>query len=78
MQAQFVLQITWMAGAAAREYNLAYACERQEVVVSYLPLSHIAAQMMDVWIPMKVGAFIYFAQPNALKVLRLRVVKPSG
>uniref|UniRef100_A0A8C3WWU7 long-chain-fatty-acid--CoA ligase n=1 Tax=Catagonus wagneri TaxID=51154 RepID=A0A8C3WWU7_9CETA len=73
--------ITWMAGAAAREYNLAYACEKQEVVVSYLPLSHIAAQMMDVWIPMKIGAFIYFAQPNALKgtlVNTLQEVKPTA
>uniref|UniRef100_A0A8C6EWS8 long-chain-fatty-acid--CoA ligase n=1 Tax=Marmota marmota marmota TaxID=9994 RepID=A0A8C6EWS8_MARMA len=36
--------ITWMAGAV-----------HQEVVVSYLPLSHIAAQMMDMWVPIKIG-----------------------
>lgn len=62
----------------ARDFHLAYAPEKQEVVVSYLPLSHIAAQMMDVWIPMKVGAFIYFAQPDALKVLRLRAARRCG
>ena len=40
----------------------------KEVYVSYLPLSHIAAQMLDLIIPIK-GAFqVYFAQPDALKV----------
>ncbi|XP_007460795.1 PREDICTED: LOW QUALITY PROTEIN: long-chain-fatty-acid--CoA ligase ACSBG2 [Lipotes vexillifer] len=73
--------ITWTAGSVARDFNLAYAPEKQEVVVSYLPLSHIAAQMMDVWIPMKVGAFTYFAQPDALKgtlVNTLQEVKPTA
>ncbi|KAB1259107.1 Long-chain-fatty-acid--CoA ligase ACSBG2, partial [Camelus dromedarius] len=73
--------ITWMAGAAAMECNLSLAPKKQEVVVSYLPLSHIAAQMMDIWIPMKVGASIYFAQPDALKgtlVNTLQEVKPTA
>lgn len=38
------------------------------MVVSYLPLSHIAAQMVDIWITMRVGGATYFAQPDALKV----------
>ncbi|KAI4541563.1 hypothetical protein MG293_008705 [Ovis ammon polii] len=73
--------ITWTAGSVARDCNLAYASEKQEVVVSYLPLSHIAAQMMDVWVPIKVGAFIYFAEPDALKgtlVNTLQEVKPTA
>ncbi|XP_058394027.1 long-chain-fatty-acid--CoA ligase ACSBG2 isoform X1 [Diceros bicornis minor] len=72
--------ITWLAGTAARDCGLSHAPQRQEVVVSYLPLSHIAAQMMDVWIPMKIGAFTYFAQPDALKgtlVSTLQEVKPT-
>ncbi|XP_005611544.1 long-chain-fatty-acid--CoA ligase ACSBG2 [Equus asinus] len=72
--------ITWTAGAAARDNRLSHAAEKQEVVVSYLPLSHIAAQMMDIWIPMKVGAVTYFAQPDALKgtlVSTLQEVKPT-
>lgn len=68
---RLVFQITWTAGAVAKNCSLSNAAEKQEVVVSYLPLSHVAAQMMDVWIPMKIGAFIYFAQPDALTV-RLR------
>jgi long-chain-fatty-acid--CoA ligase ACSBG len=39
----------------------------EEIVVSYLPLSHIAAQLMDIHIPMRLGSTIYFAQPDALK-----------
>ncbi|XP_037021048.2 long-chain-fatty-acid--CoA ligase ACSBG2 [Artibeus jamaicensis] len=73
--------ITWLAGMMARDCSLSCAPEKQEVVVSYLPLSHIAAQMMDVWVPMKIGAFTYFAQPDALKgtlVNTLQEVKPTA
>ena len=38
-----------------------------DVMISYLPLSHIAAQMLDLHIPMYTGTQIYFAQPDALK-----------
>lgn len=38
-----------------------------DVMISYLPLSHIAAQMLDLHIPMYTGMQIYFAQPDALK-----------
>lgn len=48
--------------------SLTDADKQQEVVVSYLPLSHIAAQMIDIWLPMKAGGVTYFAQPDALKV----------
>ncbi|XP_029773229.1 long-chain-fatty-acid--CoA ligase ACSBG2-like [Suricata suricatta] len=73
--------ITWTAGAVARNCGLSYASQKQEVVVSYLPLSHIAAQMMDVWVPMKIGACTYFAQPNALKgtlISTLQEVRPTA
>ncbi|XP_075854142.1 long-chain-fatty-acid--CoA ligase ACSBG2-like isoform X1 [Microcebus murinus] len=69
--------ITWMAGAVAKEFELT---EKQESVVSYLPLSHIAAQMLDIWIPMKTGALTYFAQPDALRgslLTTLQEVKPT-
>ncbi|XP_066109462.1 long-chain-fatty-acid--CoA ligase ACSBG2 [Saccopteryx bilineata] len=72
--------ITWLAGMLAKDCGLSGAPEKQEVVVSYLPLSHIAAQMIDVWVPMKIGAFIYFAQPDAFKgtlVSTLKEVQPT-
>jgi len=38
-----------------------------DTLVSYLPLSHIAAQMLDVHGPITTGAMVWFAQPDALK-----------
>lgn len=38
-----------------------------EVFVSYLPLSHLAAQMLDVYLACTIAATVYFAQPDALK-----------
>lgn len=61
-------QLTWTALSTARHVRLTDATQAQEVVVSYLPLSHIAAQMVDMWLTMKVGGLTYFAQPDALKV----------
>lgn len=37
-------------------------------MVSYLPLSHIAAQIYDLWTGIQWGAQVCFAQPDALKV----------
>lgn len=48
--------------------GLKTALEGQESVVSYLPLSHIAAQMIDIWLPIAFGVQTFFAQPDALKV----------
>ena len=36
-------------------------------MISYLPLSHIAAQMMDIHAQLSTGLTIHFAQPDALK-----------
>ena len=44
-----------------------YSCE---VIVSYLPLSHVAAQIVDIYCPMLYAASVYFAQPDALKVFQ--------
>lgn len=46
----------------------------EEVIVSYLPLSHVAAQMVDIWISMRFAGTIYFAEPDALKVRMPTVV----
>ena len=39
-----------------------------EVLASYLPPSHVAAQLSDIYIALNCGATVYFAQPDALKV----------
>ncbi|ELW70681.1 Long-chain-fatty-acid--CoA ligase ACSBG1 [Tupaia chinensis] len=54
---------------------------QQEVVVSYLPLSHIAAQIYDLWTGIQWGAQVCFAEPDALKgslVNTLREVEPTS
>ncbi|NXG00096.1 ACBG2 ligase, partial [Sakesphorus luctuosus] len=73
--------LTWTAAAAGRFVQLSDAQERQEQVVSYLPLSHIAAQMSDIWSAMAFGVQVFFAQPDALKgslVETLREVRPTA
>jgi len=59
------LQITWTAKMAAAHTRVSFD---SEIGISYLPLSHVAAQLFDVFIPLYVGQSIYFAQPDALKV----------
>ncbi|XP_053156809.1 long-chain-fatty-acid--CoA ligase ACSBG2 isoform X2 [Hemicordylus capensis] len=73
--------ITWTAKAAGHYVGLSEPPERQELVVSYLPLSHIAAQMIDIWLPLSFGAQTSFAQPDALKgtlVETLKEVRPTA
>ncbi|XP_066499586.1 long-chain-fatty-acid--CoA ligase ACSBG2 isoform X1 [Hoplias malabaricus] len=73
--------LTWTALATAHHVRLTEADQSQEVVISYLPLSHVAAQMIDIWITMRVGGATYFAQPDALKgslVNTLREVRPTA
>ena len=39
----------------------------QETYISYLPLNHIAAQMMDIYVPLMSVGVVYFAQKDSLK-----------
>lgn len=52
----------------AREIEIMHVSGKQDTIVSYLPLSHIAAQLTDIWIPIKIGGLTFFAQPDALRV----------
>ncbi|XP_023674250.1 long-chain-fatty-acid--CoA ligase ACSBG2-like isoform X2 [Paramormyrops kingsleyae] len=73
--------ITWTALIAAETVRLNDGTVSQEEIVSYLPLSHIAAQMIDIWLTMRIGGVAYFAQPDALKgslVVTLREVRPTA
>ncbi|RVE73517.1 hypothetical protein OJAV_G00032050 [Oryzias javanicus] len=73
--------LTWTALSTAKHVQLTDATVAQELVVSYLPLSHIAAQMVDMWVLMRVGGATHFAQPDALKgtlVNTLKEVHPTA
>jgi long-chain-fatty-acid--CoA ligase ACSBG len=39
-----------------------------EVLISYLPLSHVAANLLDIWVAISGKATIFFADRMALKV----------
>lgn len=49
-------------------------------LVSYLPLSHVAGQLIDIMLPVTAGLQLYFAQPDALKGslgVTLKDVRPT-
>lgn len=51
-----------------------------EALISYLPLSHVAAQLADIYVCVYSGATLYFAQPDALKgslINSLKEVRPT-
>jgi long-chain-fatty-acid--CoA ligase ACSBG len=54
--------------------------DNTDIMISYLPLSHIAAQMLDMHMPLRCGTQIFFAQPDALKgslAQTLKEVRPT-
>ncbi|XP_019316042.2 long-chain-fatty-acid--CoA ligase ACSBG1 isoform X1 [Panthera pardus] len=73
--------VTWTARHCSQAGGIQAAEVRQEVVVSYLPLSHIAAQFYDLWAGIRCGAHICFAEPDALQgslANTLREVEPTS
>ncbi|XP_061528355.1 long-chain-fatty-acid--CoA ligase ACSBG2-like [Phycodurus eques] len=69
--------VTWTAQRAGDMVGLRYA---EETVISYLPLSHVAAQLNDMYLTMRFAATTYFAEPDALKgslVTTLKEVSPT-
>ncbi|XP_059191923.1 long-chain-fatty-acid--CoA ligase ACSBG1 [Centropristis striata] len=73
--------ITWTANHASSAGDMQPADTKQESLVSYLPLSHIAAQIFDLWTGIQYGELVYFAQPDALKgslITTLREVCPTS
>ena len=49
----------------------------KEVIVSYLPLSHIAGQMMDIWVPIVNLSTVIFGDKLALKGTLLETLKEA-
>ena len=56
--------LTWTVEVAKRQYGWR---EDQEESVTYLPLSHIAGQFIDIFIPYLAGGTVWFADKDALK-----------
>lgn len=56
--------VTWTSSIICDNYMV---LNHKDRVISYLPLSHIAAQIIDLHVPMALGCATYFAGPDALK-----------
>ncbi|XP_056637858.1 very long-chain-fatty-acid--CoA ligase bubblegum-like isoform X2 [Diorhabda sublineata] len=70
--------MTWNALALLE--RLGIVAGSGERVVSYLPLSHVAAQIVDIYIMMTIAGTIYFADKDALKgslINTLQEVEPT-
>jgi len=70
--------ITWTCFQAGSSLDLNYG---EELLVSYLPLSHVAAQVNDMWIAVRFAATTHFAEPDALKGslgTTLKEVRPTS
>lgn len=57
-------QLTW---SARRYLEIMKLRVGEECLLSYLPLSHLAAHMMDIYIAIGCAATVNFAPPDALK-----------
>lgn len=62
------------------ERNFGTKMTNSDRLVSFLPMSHIAAQLIDIMLPVVYGLQSFFAQPDALKGslgLTLKEVRPT-
>lgn len=60
-----MLNLRSMLQVMQTKSSIKFNCNEQ--FISYLPLNHIAAQMMDIYIPIGLSGTVWFADKNALK-----------
>lgn len=68
--------LVWTAHVTMRHFGFT----TEEKTISYLPLSHVAAQLVDIHVPLACGSTLYFAQPDAMKgslSFTLKDVRPT-
>jgi long-chain-fatty-acid--CoA ligase ACSBG len=66
----------WPGSNVIRRYEL----QQEERIVSYLPLSHVAAQLIDIVTSLFGGTQVFFAGPDALQgslVETLKDIRPT-
>ena len=56
--------VVFTSMAAGNHINLQFG---KEQTISFLPLSHIAAQLLDIYMPLGFAGTLWFAKPDALK-----------
>lgn len=74
--------MTWtiLSVVAMIKRNFGVQMGNSDRLVSFLPMSHIAAQLIDIMLPVVCGLQSYFAQPDALKGslgVTLKEVRPT-
>jgi long-subunit acyl-CoA synthetase (AMP-forming) len=67
------INVLWVAGAMVRQY----AVSERDLTVSYLPLSHIAEQLISLYLPLLVGGEVCFAESLDALADTLREVQPT-
>ncbi|KAK3735172.1 hypothetical protein QZH41_018138 [Actinostola sp. cb2023] len=71
----YLQEMTWIAQTSCIHVDA--GLHGEEHVVSYLPLSHIAAQQTDIFMPLVCCASTWFAQPDALKGSLVHTLKEA-
>ena len=64
--------LAFTADALVRRFELRIGQER---IVSYLPLSHVAANITDLFLGLAAASTVYFADKNALKGTLVQTLK---
>lgn len=67
--------ITWNTQQVENFFGCAE--KARDVFVSYLPLSHVAGQFMDLFLAIYCGATVYFADKNALKGTLIKTIRKA-
>jgi long-chain-fatty-acid--CoA ligase ACSBG len=74
----FIWTIRSVMGMIERSFGVAMS--NNDRLVSFLPMSHVASQLIDIMLPVVGGLQCYFAQPDALKGslgVTLKEVRPT-